>query len=287
MVLETWVAVLEKLLYCATREESDAIVLAMRKCIVLGLAALGTMYAADAPVDMELMTYAEVYSAIHQQGKNTVLVYNGGTEQRGPHAVLGGHTLIARATADAIARRLGNALAAPVLPFSPAAGHLNPRWPGTISLSDELYARVNEAVVDSLAVAGFRNIVLMGDHAGGQRELAAAARRMSVKYAARGIKVIYCGAVYDTAKREFDAWLKTHGYPLGTHASIPDTSELMFLGGDAFVRKDKLAAGDGVNGVQGDPRRSSPELGKRYFDMKVAAAVAQIRKLEAQPVLRR
>src|SRR5436190_24301471 len=36
-------------------------------------------------VDIELMTYPEIYSAIHDHGKTTVLVYNGGTEQRGPH----------------------------------------------------------------------------------------------------------------------------------------------------------------------------------------------------------
>src|SRR5437762_13985466 len=83
------------------------------------------------PVEIELMTYAEIYSAIHEQGKTTVIIYNGGTEQRGPHAVLGGHTLMARVVAPAIARKLGNALVAPVLPFSPAGRLLNPHWPGT------------------------------------------------------------------------------------------------------------------------------------------------------------
>ena len=43
-------------------------------------------------VEIERMTHAEIYDAIHKQGKTTVLIYNGGTEQRGPHAVLGGHT---------------------------------------------------------------------------------------------------------------------------------------------------------------------------------------------------
>ena len=67
------------------------------------------------PVEIENMTYPEIYSAIHDHGKTTVLVYNGGTEQRGPHAVLGGHTLMAQAIAPMIARKLGNALVAPVL----------------------------------------------------------------------------------------------------------------------------------------------------------------------------
>src|SRR5438105_299332 len=97
-----------------------------------------------APVEIELMTHAEIYSAIHQQGKTTVIIYNGGTEQRGPHAVLGGHTFMARATSAAIARKLGNALVAPVLPFSPAGSHLNPRWPGSAGVPPSLYSAVNE-----------------------------------------------------------------------------------------------------------------------------------------------
>ena len=87
------------------------------------------------------MTSPEVYSAIHEQGKTTVLIFNGGTEQRGPHAVLGGHTLIARGIADDIARKLGNALVAPIIPFSPTDNFLKPRFPGTISVSTELYVK--------------------------------------------------------------------------------------------------------------------------------------------------
>src|SRR4026208_1770471 len=87
------------------------------------------------PVEIELMPYPEIYSAIHTQGKTTVLIYNGGTEQRGPHAVLGGHTLMAHAVAPMIARKLGNALVAPILPFSVnPAGGVTSRMPGGIEL---------------------------------------------------------------------------------------------------------------------------------------------------------
>ena len=135
-------------------------------------------------VEIERMTHAEIHDAIHKQGKTTVLIYNGGTEQRGPHAVLGGHTFMARRTAEAIARRLGNALVAPVLPFSPAGSHLNPKWPGSVDLPPDLYAKVNEAVVASMVTNGFRNVVLMGDHGGGQQELASLAGALNKRYAA-------------------------------------------------------------------------------------------------------
>jgi creatinine amidohydrolase len=245
------------------------------------------------PVEMELMTYPEIYSAIHEQGKTTVIVFNGGTEQRGPHAVLGGHTIMARATAPAIARRLGNALVAPVLPFSPAGSHLNPKWPGTVDLPTPVFIAVNQSVVDSMVVNGFKNIVLMADHGGGQKELEQLAARMNTKYSPKGAHVYYCGANYFRVGDDFNVWLKANHLPLSTHAGIPDTSELMYLGGDRYIRSDKIAAGDPVlapgqkrdpkavlvnNGVTGDPRPSTPEIGKRLFDMRVSYSVEDIRR---------
>ena len=71
---------------------------AMMVLAAAGMLAAGATMAQEkeAQVDIELMTYPEIYAAIHEQGKTTVLVVNGGTEQRGPHAVLGGHTLTAK-----------------------------------------------------------------------------------------------------------------------------------------------------------------------------------------------
>jgi creatinine amidohydrolase/Fe(II)-dependent formamide hydrolase-like protein len=88
--------------------------------------------------------------------------------------------------------------------------------------------------------------------------------------------------------------MKEQNLPAATHGGIHDTSVLMYLGGDSYVRKDKLVAGDPVlppgqqpdpatprvdNGVTGDPRPATPEFGKLFFDMQVANAVAQIRSL--------
>ena len=61
-----------------------------------------------------MMTWPEVKAAM-AAGKTTALFYTGGTEQRGPQNVNGGHTLMARATVKEIALRLGNAIAMPVL----------------------------------------------------------------------------------------------------------------------------------------------------------------------------
>jgi creatinine amidohydrolase len=260
--------------------------------LLCGISATAT---AQQQVDMELMTYQEIAAAM-QAGKTTVLIYNGGTEQRGPHAVVGGHNLIARRAGVEIARQLGNALVAPVLPFSIAGRHLNPKWPGSVNLPGPLFSAVNEAIVDSMVVNGFKSIVLMGDHGGGQRELQELAKRLDQKYGPNGTHVYFCSDVYAKTGTEVAAWVKEHGFPEATHGGIHDTSVLMYLGGDSYVRKDKLVAGDPVlpagqqpdpakprvdNGVTGDPRPATPQFGKLFFDMQVANAVAQIRSLIA------
>ena len=226
------------------------------------------------------MTWPEVKTAL-AAGKTTALFYTGGTEQRGPQAVNGGHTLMAKATVKAIAEKLGNAIAMPVLAFTPNSA--TAALPGTIGLTDATLATVLERISEQAIVDGFRNVILMGDHGEGQPTVyRAVAERLNTKYSARGIHVYFCDAVYAKAEKDFDAWLTAHGYPTGTHAGIADTSEMLYLGGDAWVRKDRLSDAVGTsassgNGVAGDARKATAEIGKVFFDMKVAAAVAQIR----------
>jgi creatinine amidohydrolase len=246
-------------------------------------------------VDFEMMTWPEVKKAIHEQGKTTALIYNGGTEQRGPQNVNGGHTLMGHATVVAIAEKLENAIAAPVMPFS--VNNANAELPGTIGLTGPLFAAINEQVTEQMIKNGFKNIVLMGDHGGGQKELGEVAKKLDEKYSSQGIRVVFCDEVYEKANADFDKWLAANNYPSSSHAGIPDTAEMLYLGGDkGWVRKDLVstALGDPVrkrgeardpnekrvnNGITGDARRSTPELGKRIFDMKVDYAVNQIRQL--------
>jgi hypothetical protein len=147
-------------------------------------------------VDFELMTWPEVEHAI-EQGKTTALIYNGGTEQRGPQNVNGGHTLMGHATVIAIAETLGNALAMPVLPFSP--NDADPRLPGTIGLTPPVFEAINEEVAEQTIKNGFKNVVLMGDHGGGQSVLRDLANTLSRRHAAQGVRVVYCDDVYAKA----------------------------------------------------------------------------------------
>lgn len=252
----------------------------------------------DSAVEFEMMTWPEVKAAL-ASGKTTALFYTGGTEQRGPQNVNGGHNLMGKATVKEIALRLGNAIAMPVLPYSP--NQADPDLPGTIGLTNELLGAILERISEQAIITGFKNVILMGDHGGGQPKVyAEVASRLDEKYAPQGIHVYYCDEVYKKAQDDFESWLIAHGYPPSGHAAIPDTSEMLYLGGDkGWVRKEliKVAVGDPVsapsepavvnasaanavppqkNGIRGDARRSTAELGKTAFDMKVDYAVKQI-----------
>ena len=243
-------------------------------------------------VEFEMMTWPEVKQAL-ASGKTTALFYTGGTEQRGPQNVNGGHTLMGKATVKAIALKLGNAIAMPVLPYTP--NNASADLPGTIGLTPEILAVVLERISEQAIATGFKTVVLMGDHGGGQPNVYRdVAKKLDDKYAPQGIHVYFCDDVYAKAQGDFDKWLADNGYPVSSHAGIPDTSEMLYLGGDAWVRRDliKTALGDSIlprgqrrdpnaprvnNGITGDARRSSAELGKKAFEMKVDYAVNQIR----------
>jgi len=255
-----------------------------------------SMRAASAParaktdrVLMEEMTMAEVRAAI-AAGKTTVLIFDGSTEQTGPHVVLGKHNFKARYLGQRIARELGNALVAPVMPFAPTGAELM-KFPGTIDLSPETFSKVNEEVAASLVKAGFKYVILMGDHGGNQDPLKELAPRLDARYRPQGVRVLFSGDEYAKADAEIEAYLNAHGFPPSNHGGVADTSELWAIGA-AYVRPDKIAMGDpvkreggnatiGPTGVEGDPRRSSPALGKIFDDIKVKDGVADIRRLVA------
>src|SRR5215470_10360252 len=172
---------------------------------------------------MEEMTTTEVRDAI-AAGKTTVLIFNASTEASGPHLVLGKHVFRARYLGDRIARELGRALVAPIIPFAPISDEA--RFPGSIHLPPQTFSDVNEDLANSMVTAGFKYIILMGDHDGNQAPLQALASKLDEKYRGRGVRVFFAGDVYDKSNREIDAYLNQHGFPSSRHGGVADTSLL-------------------------------------------------------------
>ena len=158
------------------------------------------------------------------------------------------------------------------------------RFPGTVSISERLFGSVAREVALSALVAGFTHVMLMGDHGDGQTALKNTAAQLDATWAARGARVFYIGDVYFKAHEQGNTYLRQHGLPIGTHAAITDTSEILFIDRELkWIRPHKIAAGDGTTGVDGDPRPASGQLGQMVIETKITSAVAQIRTLISQP----
>lgn len=236
-------------------------------------------------VFLEELTWTEVRDAI-RSGKTTVIIPTGGTEQNGPHMALGKHNVRVRALSEKIARALGNALVAPVLAYVPE-GKINPptghmRFPGTITLPEDVFEKTLESAARSFRRHGFRDIVMLGDHGGDQAGQRAVAARLNREWASTNARVHAVAEYYRASETEFPALLRARGYregELGRHAGLADTALMMAV--DPRLVRSRLSPGTGLadgDGVDGDPRRASADLGRLGVELIVSRTAEAIRK---------
>lgn len=238
-----------------------------------------------APVDLAHMTTAELRGRLGK-GCPIALVYNGGVDQTGPHVALGKHIFRANAYGQAIARRLDDAILAPIIPFAPN-GTPSVELPGEVSLRPATFVAINEDLVRSLIDGGFRRVAILADHGLGLAELKALGDRLDAEFKPRNIRIFYAGDVYSRARRKIEQEIKASGRLAGGHGGLWDTSETMAIDRSA-VRPGLFALGttdeDGngpINGAgfSGDPRGATAALGRRFGERRVRLAVSQIRAL--------
>jgi len=235
---------------------------------------------------MERLTTTEIRDAIHA-GKTIVLIPSASTEATGPAIALGKHLVRAQYIAEHIAQELGNALVAPVMPFAPTTDES--RFPGTVNLSADAFSRVNEDVAESMVRTGFKYIIFMGDHDQNQPLLRTLASKLDEKHRADGVRVFFSSDSYAKTNKEIDEYLKAKGYPPSRHGGVSDTS-LTWAANPDYVHPDRIVVGARVPpagtplalgdiGIEGDPRRASPDLGKMFLGWKIKNGTAEIRNL--------
>jgi creatinine amidohydrolase/Fe(II)-dependent formamide hydrolase-like protein len=267
--------------------------MSMVKGIAAGLALFLSLTAGEAAlaqsspppaIELRAMTWMEIREAV-QTGKTRVIVPTGGIEQNGPHMALDKHDHIVGFAAREIAARLGDMLVAPVISFvpqgdfSPPSGNM--MFPGTIGISDAAFDGLLDGVARSMRNAGFRTIILIGDHGPSQAVQARVAQRLTREWRREGIQVLQIEAYYDD-RGQITA-LEREGVPssaIGSHAGLLDTSELMAIAPGRVTLGRLVGEARALNslGASGEPQRSTAELGKRLIEMRIAAAVAAIRR---------
>jgi creatinine amidohydrolase/Fe(II)-dependent formamide hydrolase-like protein len=151
------------------------------------------------------------------------------------------------------------------------------RFPGTITVPADAFAKTIEYAARSFKLHGFRDIVFLGDHGSYQEDEAAVAQRLDREWAATPVRAHAILEYYEESEHGFGKLLESRGYPVsevGTHAGLADTSLMMALD-PSLVRADRLKPGEGDNG---DPSRASAELGKLGVDLIVGKTVEAIKQ---------
>lgn len=237
-------------------------------------------------VFLEDLTWVELRDAV-AAGKTTAIVPTGGTEQNGPHMVLGKHNFLVRYKAGEIAKRLGNTIVAPVLAYvpegdipgpKPAAGHM--RFPGTITIPQDVYEKVLEFAARSLRSAGFVDIAFIGDSGGNQSGQKAVSEALNKEWAGTNIRVHH---ITDYYPGRGDAIAMANGLTMeevGGHAGSQDTTSFLYLD-PSKLRVDKFVVGKSNDGQghSGDPRKATAYIGKLILEAQIEDATRQIQQL--------
>lgn len=234
---------------------------------------------------LEEMTWMDVRDAM-KAGKTTVIVPTGGIEPNGPWLVLGKHNYVLRANCDAIARKLGNALCAPIIELvpeggiEPKTGHMTTM--GTLSLREETFQAVLTDVASSLKAHGFQNIVFIGDSGGNQRGQKTVAEKLNAEwngspvvahipeyydYASVGKAMASAGKVKESEKGD------------GLHDD-PIISLNMFITDPSSIRyEQRVKAGKTtINGVDLKDKAKNTEIAKSIVEFRATQTVAAIQK---------
>jgi creatinine amidohydrolase/Fe(II)-dependent formamide hydrolase-like protein len=235
---------------------------------------------------LEEMTWMDVRDAL-KAGKTSIIIATGGMEPNGPWLVTGKHNYVLHANCEAIARKLGNALCAPIVKHVPEGdvekktGHM--ASPGTISMREDTFRAILRDTAESLQAHGFKNIIFIGDSGGNQAGQKAIAEELTAKWAGKAM-AIHVAEYYDYAS--VAKYMEGRGIKDGTSDNMHDDPIItlnMFIDDPNSVRfNERVKAGKAtINGVDVSNKAKNTELAKQIVEFRATKTVEAINKLIA------
>ena len=238
-------------------------------------------------VFIEELTWLEVRDAI-KQGKKTVIVAASGIEQSGPYLAVGKHTYVMRGTTEAIARKLGDCLVAPIITLVPE-GNFDPpsgmmRYPGSVGVQVDTFKRVVADVATAMRSSGFENIVLVGDHGANPAPMTEVASELSTKWTGGKARIRYIPEYYDyPGLSKWAASLGIKEDDEGLHDNYVITAMMMAVDPTTVRMKQRIAKNQFViNTVPLAPAGKTIANGKKIIDHVATVTVAAIHKAFSQ-----
>jgi creatinine amidohydrolase/Fe(II)-dependent formamide hydrolase-like protein len=232
---------------------------------------------------LEEMTWMDVRDAM-AGGKTTVIVSTGGHEPNGPWLALGKHNYVLHANCEAIARKMGNALCAPIIKhvpegdIDPPTGHMTS--PGTISLREDTFRALLTDTAESLKVHGFKQIFFIGDSGGNQAGQRTVAETLNKKWGGATL-IAHIQEYYDYAS--VMKYMEGHGIKETKPENMHDDPIItlnMFIDDPNSVRYDaRVKAGKAsINGVDISNKAKNTEWARQIVAFRAEKTVEAINK---------
>ncbi len=235
----------------------------------------------------EELTWMEVRDAI-KAGKTTGLILTGGVESNGPYLATGKHNFILKVMGDAIARKLGNALVAPIVTLEPGRPDGDRVAPGSVFLSQATYRAVLTDMATSLKGMGFTNVILMGDSGGNQGPMKEVAAALDEKFKASGTRFLFIPEYYDYSSVQ--KLVQSEGIAEQIEIGASQGSDrihdeysidaLMALYDPTSIRIDERTKANRatINGVNLLPMSKTLEMGKKIVELRAQLTADAINK---------
>ncbi len=235
----------------------------------------------------EELTWMEVRDAI-KAGKTTALILTGGVESNGPHLATGKHNFVLKVMGEAIARKLGNALVAPIVTLEPGRPDADRVAPGSVFLSQATYRAVLTDMGSSLRGMGFTTVILMGDSGGNQGAMKEVAAALDEKYKAAGTRFYFIPEFYDYSSVQ--KLIQSSGIPEKIEIGASQGSDglheeygidaLMALYDPKTIRIDERTKANRatINGVSLLPMTKTLEMGRKIVELRTKISVDAINK---------
>ena len=219
-------------------------------------------------------------------GKTTMIITTGGIEPNGPWLALGKHNYVLRANCNAIARKLGNALCAPNIPFvpegsiEPKSGHMT--TVGTISLQQATFEALLTDIVHSMKMHGFENIMLIGDSGGNTKGMGNVAQKLNAQWGGSPVVAhIPEHYMYNTVSALLrEMGVTKEGMPDdGLHDDPGITMNMMVTDPNSVRVDQRIKIGKAtINGVSIADKAKAIEIGKKIVEMRATNTAAAIKK---------